>query len=110
MGWFKKKTKEEKEKDITLEFEEVKKMLEPYLNKILLFYGEPLIIINPAIENNKIMFKFKTRECLAGHCRVMPQFNFIFIYGQKTDYSKARYAYLELKDTLKKFKKEGYEE
>jgi len=107
MGWFKKKTKEQKKEDIILEFEEVKKMLKPYINKILLFYGEPIIIINPVIENNKIIFKFKTKECLKGHHKSMPQ---IFKYDQESDYSKARYAYLELKDILKKFKEEGYEE
>lgn len=106
--WNRKKPKVKKE-DALKELERHTKLIEPYINVPLVFRNFPVIFLTPIIKEGKVYYRYKTNECLPGHCKLLPVPNFTWKFGQTSEWNTAKYNYLRLVDTIKKYKKEGYE-
>ena len=109
MRFCNRKRPEEKKIDLEVALGKHIKLIKPYINVPLLFRSFPVVFLTPTIKEDKIYYRYKTNECLPGHCKLMPINNFIWKFGQSPEWNEAKYRYLKLVDTIKKFKEEGYE-
>lgn len=109
MGWFNRKKPKEKEIDLKVELLKYSELIKPYIDVPLLFGRFPVVFLSPTIKDGKVHHRYKTNECLTGHCKLLSVPHFIWKFGQSGEWNEAKYNFLRLQDTIKKFKAEGYE-
>jgi hypothetical protein len=99
--WFKRKTKEEKEKDLQAELIHLRTKYADETNSYCKIGNYIFILRGFKIENNKICVQFVDKDTVEGYTNYLDLSWWSWKY-ETTDFKKMRYQFIMFKDELKK--------
>jgi hypothetical protein len=101
MGWFKRKTKEEKVIDLQKEVDKLNEKYKDIINYYCKIGSYIFILKGFKVEKNEIVIQFKDKDTIEGYINYIP-LSFFSLKYDTTDFKIARFQFIQFKENLKK--------